>query len=223
MEGTRDRILVTALHLFARDGYEAVSVSKIAGELGMTKGALYRHYKSKRDIFDSIFERICELDEERARRARVPEGDFDEMPSSFGGTSIDGLVTYLEEQFAYWSEDEMARDFRRMLTLEQHRSAEMTELFHKVMTRGPISYLEDLMREMMARGAWREADPRQMAIELHAPFHLLLCLTDSARDASERREMARAYGEQVRRFVRRYAARPDEGAGRPEARAGSDT
>jgi len=37
-----------ALHLFARDGYEAVSVSQIAGELDMTKGALYRHYKSKR-------------------------------------------------------------------------------------------------------------------------------------------------------------------------------
>ena len=40
--------------LFARDGYEAVSVSMIAGELGITKGALYRHYKNKQDIFDSI-------------------------------------------------------------------------------------------------------------------------------------------------------------------------
>ena len=33
------------------DGYEAVCVSTIAGELGMTKGALYKHYKNKRDIF----------------------------------------------------------------------------------------------------------------------------------------------------------------------------
>ena len=47
---TKEDILIVALHLFARDGYEAVSVSQIAGELGMTKGALYRHYKSKRDI-----------------------------------------------------------------------------------------------------------------------------------------------------------------------------
>lgn len=44
---TKEDILIVALHLFARDGYEAVSVSQIAGELGMTKGALYRHYKSK--------------------------------------------------------------------------------------------------------------------------------------------------------------------------------
>ena len=59
MANTKENILVTALRLFAQDGYEAVSVSKIAGELGMTKGALYRHYKNKRDIFDKIFEHIC--------------------------------------------------------------------------------------------------------------------------------------------------------------------
>ena len=44
MSNRNDEILIVALHLFARDGFEAVSVSQIAGELGMTKGALYRHY-----------------------------------------------------------------------------------------------------------------------------------------------------------------------------------
>ncbi len=47
-----------ALHLFARDGYETVYVSRIAGELDMTKGALYRHNKSKRDIFNCIVQRM---------------------------------------------------------------------------------------------------------------------------------------------------------------------
>lgn len=32
---TKEDILIVALHLFARDGYEAVSVSQIAGELGI--------------------------------------------------------------------------------------------------------------------------------------------------------------------------------------------
>ena len=47
MTDTKEQILMTALHLFAQDGYEAVSVSRIAGALGMTKGALYKHYKNK--------------------------------------------------------------------------------------------------------------------------------------------------------------------------------
>ena len=57
MTDTKEQILMTSLKLFAKDGYEAVSVSDIAGKLGITKGALYKHYKNKRDIFDSIIER----------------------------------------------------------------------------------------------------------------------------------------------------------------------
>ena len=55
MGDTKEAILTTALQLFAGNGYEAVSVSEIGGALGMTKGALYKHYKNKRDIFDHIF------------------------------------------------------------------------------------------------------------------------------------------------------------------------
>lgn len=55
MAVTKENILMTALRLFAQDGYEAVSVSKIAGEVGMTKGALYKQNKNKH----SIFERVC--------------------------------------------------------------------------------------------------------------------------------------------------------------------
>lgn len=62
MSDTRENILTTALELFAKDGYEAVSVSMIAGKLGMTKGALYKHYKNKRDIFDSILLRMESVD-----------------------------------------------------------------------------------------------------------------------------------------------------------------
>jgi len=82
MAATKENILHTALRLFARDGYEAASVSDIAGELGMTKGALYKHYKNKRDIFDSIVERIYQMDVERAKKYEVPEETFDKSPSA---------------------------------------------------------------------------------------------------------------------------------------------
>ena len=66
MRNRKEEILIVALHLFARDGYEAVSVSQIAGALGITKGALYRHFKSKRDIFDCIVQRMEQEDSEQA-------------------------------------------------------------------------------------------------------------------------------------------------------------
>ena len=66
MANRKEEILIVALHLFARDGYEAVSVSQIARALGITKGALYCHFKSKRDIFDCIVQRMEQGDSEQA-------------------------------------------------------------------------------------------------------------------------------------------------------------
>mgnify|MGYP002232032704 FL=1 len=46
-EGTKERILRTALELFAQNGYLGTSMNDIAGQLGITKAALYKHYASK--------------------------------------------------------------------------------------------------------------------------------------------------------------------------------
>ena len=83
MGNRKEEILIVALHLFARDGYEAVSVSQIAGELDMTKGALYRHYKSKRDIFDCIVQRMEQQDSEQARQNEVPEESIENVPAEY--------------------------------------------------------------------------------------------------------------------------------------------
>ena len=76
----REKILQKALKLFAGNGYEAVSVSEIAGALGITKGALYRHYINKRDIFDSILSEMERRDAERAAAFDLPEGTLHDMP-----------------------------------------------------------------------------------------------------------------------------------------------
>ena len=58
MSEMKEKILRTALSLFAQEGYEAVSISRIAGALGLSKGALYRHDRDKRDVLDSIVREI---------------------------------------------------------------------------------------------------------------------------------------------------------------------
>jgi AcrR family transcriptional regulator len=78
MAHTKEKILLTALRLFAKDGYEAVSMRAIAEQLGMTKGALYKHYESKQDIFSSIVRRMKEKDMEYAETFDAPAGTFDE-------------------------------------------------------------------------------------------------------------------------------------------------
>jgi AcrR family transcriptional regulator len=53
---TRGRIQRVALELFAEQGYERTSLREIAERLGVTKAALYYHFKSKEDIVHSFTE-----------------------------------------------------------------------------------------------------------------------------------------------------------------------
>src|SRR6201982_3015942 len=62
---TRSRVQKVALELFAEQGYEKTSLREIAERLGVTKAALYYHFKSKEDIVlsftDDYFEEIDRL------------------------------------------------------------------------------------------------------------------------------------------------------------------
>ncbi|WP_348609003.1 TetR/AcrR family transcriptional regulator [Prescottella soli] len=52
--GTRGAILRAALALFAESGYSAVSIRKIANEVGITSASLYAHYRSKDHILAEL-------------------------------------------------------------------------------------------------------------------------------------------------------------------------
>ena len=203
MTDTKENILHTALRLFARDGYEAASVSDIAGELGMTKGALYKHYRNKRDIFDSIVERMYRIDGERAKQYELPEKTFDASPSAYRTAAVEKIRAFIEAQFHFLTKDEFARDFRKMLTLEQYRNPEIMELYQKCLVNGPVSYMEDLFREMMEQGIWRKSNPKQLALEFYGPFYLLVSISDTMPDKKETGNLLAA---QMERFIEKNSA-----------------
>lgn len=203
MTDTRERILMTALRLFARDGYEAVSVSAIAGELGMTKGALYKHYKNKRDIFDCIVDRMVQIDAQRASLYQVPEQSAEAAPESYQNISMENIRDFTIAQFEFWTQDEFASNFRRMLTLEQYRSAEMADLYNNCIAAGPVAYMEDIFRGMMQEGALQQADPKQLALEYYAPLHLLIQISDGANNRAANIALLKGH---IERFMQRNAA-----------------
>ncbi len=176
MSTTKEKILTTALALFAANGYEAVSVSDIAGQLGMTKGALYKHYKNKRDIFDSILTRMEQQDAERARAFALPEGTLSQMEEAYRSASLEQLTAFSRAQFRYWTEDDFAAPFRRMLTLEQYRGDEMGRLYQQYLAAGPLGYVADLL------GSLGFDCPQCRAAELYAPMFCLYSVYDGAAD-----------------------------------------
>ena len=179
MSNRKEEILIVALHLFARDGYEAVSVSQIAGELDMTKGALYRHYKSKRDIFDSIVKRMEQQDSEQARENEVPEESIEKTPEEYQNVSFDDFVEYSKSMFEYWTEDDFASSFRKMLTIEQFRSEEMQKLYQQYLVSGPAGYVKDLFKNMKIK------DPEENAVKFYANMFFYYNVYDGAADKAK--------------------------------------
>lgn len=179
MGNRKEEILIVALHLFARDGYEAVSVSQIAGELDMTKGALYRHYKSKRDIFDCIVRRMELQDGEQARENEVPQESIEKTPEEYINVSLDDFVKYSKSMFEYWTEDDFASSFRKMLTIEQFRSEEMQNLFQQYLVSGPAEYVKDLFKNMEIK------NPEEKAVKFYANMFFYYSMYDGAADKAK--------------------------------------
>nr|WP_295779358.1 TetR/AcrR family transcriptional regulator [uncultured Intestinibacter sp.] len=193
---TKEKILLTSLKLFAQDGYEAVSISKISGELGMAKSALYKHYKNKRDIFNSIINRMDKLDYERAREYNMPDGNMDEIIKEYRNISTDKIRIYTEAQFKHWTEEEFSSLFRRMLTLEQYRNQEMSDLYQKYLVSGPIDY----MTYLFAGITGKKEEAKQLAIEFYGPIFLMYSLYDNKREGDDLTEMLKNH---VERFSKK--------------------
>ena len=174
MGNRKEEILIVALHLFARDGYEAVSVSQIAGELDMTKGALYRHYKSKRDIFDCIVQRMEQQDSEQARQNEVPEESIENVPEEYQNVSVEDFVGYSKSMFEYWTEEDFASSFRKMLTIEQFRSEEMQNLYQQYLVSGPEEHVKELFKNMKMN------HPEENAVKFYANMFFYYSLYDGA-------------------------------------------
>ena len=179
MGNRKEEILIVALHLFARDGYEAVSVSQIAGELDMTKGALYRHYKSKRDIFDCIVQRMEQQDSEQTRQNEVPEESIEKVPEEYQKVSVEDFVGYSKSMFEYWTEDDFASSFRKMLTIEQFRSEEMQNLYQQYLVSGPAEYVKDLFKSMEMK------NPEETAVQFYANMFFYYSMYDGAADKAK--------------------------------------
>ena len=186
MYATREQILLAALTLFAWDGYEAVPVSAIAGALGITKGALYKHYKNKRDIFDHILARMEQRDAERARTFAMPEEALVANPEAYSRVAIEHILSYSKAQFRYWTEDSFAAPFRRLLTLEQYRNEEMMYLYQQYLAAGPLGYITDLLESL------RLNRPQETAVELCASLFFLCSVYDGAEDKTAVTRMADA-------------------------------
>jgi TetR/AcrR family transcriptional regulator len=55
---TREQILAAAENLFATQGYQATTIKQVAEQVGVQGPALYKHFSSKRALFEEVLEQL---------------------------------------------------------------------------------------------------------------------------------------------------------------------
>ena len=180
-KNTKERILEEALKLFSQSGYMGTSMNDIAARLGVTKAALYKHYKSKQEILDSIADKMNQMDMERVKQYEMPEGEMEKVIAEYKETAFDKIRQFTKVQFLHWTEEEYPCCFRKMLTLEQYRDPQMAKLYQNYLADGPLSYIETVFAGMLENAA----KARQMALDFYGPIFLLYSIYDGTKNKQQ--------------------------------------
>jgi len=153
-EETRRKIVLAALELFVSKGYHATSITDIVNKVGLTKGSLYAHFKSKGDILQLIIERykVIYIDE-MVRSANDCEGN-----------ALDKLHRCISFSARFVSEHENLCVFLTFLTTELKTDVDFEPLL-KAVYRDYRSFILGIIDQGIAQGVLDETiDPNLAAL-----------------------------------------------------------
>nr|WP_291235487.1 TetR/AcrR family transcriptional regulator [Frisingicoccus sp.] len=162
---TRDKILDAALILFSEKGYDGVGVDLIGENAGIKGPSLYRHFKGKEDILNSLIEKV----EAYYELNFGSENHIDRIPES-----MEELLTFSMERIRFTMHDEMLQKIRRILVIEQFRNPRIAELTSKHHMDGLQGMFQKIFEAMMETKILKMDDAETMSLEFVAPVSLLI-------------------------------------------------
>lgn len=195
---TKQRILKEALTLFSEKGYNAVYVGDIAAAVGIKAPSLYKHYKSKKDIFNAILAEMESNYNKQTAGLNMNGKDAWEDASIFATVSENTLVQMGTGLFQFFLHDDYASKFRKMLTIEQFHDNDLSHLFSKQYIDDPLSYQSSIFTLILASGVFKDVKPDIMALHFYAPIYLLLTVCD--RQPEREKEALQLIEEHIKQF-----------------------
>ncbi len=166
---TKDKLMDAALDLFSRKGFDATNVDEIAGAIGIKGPNIYKYFKGKEDLFNSLMNR-CEESYHREMKQRR-----EEMLHIHTAAELKALGM---KQIEFTMRNETVRRFRMMCCIEQYRNEALRELatFHQMTF--ITGFYREIFSGMIENGDMTGSDPELLALEYVAPVSILLQLSD---------------------------------------------
>ncbi|WP_437283849.1 TetR family transcriptional regulator [Sorangium sp. So ce406] len=153
---TREQILDAALLVFSRKGYSAATLQDVAAEAGLTRGAVYWHFKGKAELYAALVgERFAKASEVLAEALSPRYSPLE---------SIERLLT---RSLEYLEEDAEYRAVLSITLFKTELTPELEPGFQQKIAsqRRLVDRVADLVRKGIAAGEIdRATDPKAAAL-----------------------------------------------------------
>ena len=199
---TKQEILEASLELFSVQGFEATSISQIAGAVGIRKASLYSHFESKQAILDTL---VKEVLEQYAQHSIFALADWEDPDFTKDKQHItpDAAVQMIQRQLRYILHDPSISRSRKMLVIEQFQNRSLAKLQTKQNYEDVMRYFTGLVGFLIRQGVLAEDDPQIMAAQLCLPISVWINLCD--REPEREGEVMELVERHIRQFFRLYA------------------
>lgn len=179
---TREKILESALTLFAERGYDGVGVDLIAERAGVKGPSIYKHFKGKEEILNVLIEKV----EDYYEKHFGSESHIGEVPAS-----VEELVEQSMRRIQFTLQDDTIQKTRRFLTMEQFRNERIARFCTLHNLDGILRIYTGIFEKMMEQGTIKKTDPNYLALAFVSPVALLIqtCDREPARQKDAMKEM----------------------------------
>ncbi|MBN1776709.1 MAG: TetR/AcrR family transcriptional regulator [Clostridiales bacterium] len=160
---TKEKILETATHLFAKNGYNGVSVRAIARAVGITEGSIYNHFVSKEEIMNEILDRHGK---ELARFMPTNSALIESFEKKGWKPAWATRVEMMEK-----SPESSDVSIILILANEQYRLPKARHIVMKYYIEEPVRITYELLRHIQSKGKTLPADAMTLARAYQYPIY----------------------------------------------------
>jgi AcrR family transcriptional regulator len=191
------QILEGAAAIFARDGYEGASMSRIAAEAGVSKGTLYNYFTSKAELFSSYVQRDC---------ARCVASMIDGLEDS---APPERVLPLLGQRMFTMLMSERALVMYRMVIAEAEKFPELAVAFYAAGPAHAVAHVAAYLRRAQSDGWLRVEDPDFAAEQFFALMQTHLCMKRRLRliEMPSHAEIEHVVAKAVQMFLASYGVR----------------
>ena len=177
-ESTKDRYLFEALKLFGEQGFASVRTVDLAKAVGCVPSALYKHYKSKQELYDAIIAESVQGFDAGMQRMKVDFDNHPEQRKKYIAMTEEEQIQTAKNLVAYVLHNEWAAAFRKLMVVEQFHNKELAKMYDERYIRFQYEQHAALFQMLMDAGKLKKADPYTLAVMYMSPLSPFIGMCD---------------------------------------------